>query len=150
MLGVTTVKPTRYATLPDMNCATEKDRGTTGRGRADGPNRSNHLGRTGCVHGPSHPDAKCVSLPAIRTVDACSPAGTRVSRATGAWCLPGESVVRSARRGLSSHREGGRRLRPQAETVCPQVRGTGPRAARPYEGGPTGTTDLVCGAGWLV
>ena len=62
------VKPTRYATLPDMNCATEKGRGTTGRGRADGPNRSNHLGRPGCVHGPSHPDAKCVSLPAIRTL----------------------------------------------------------------------------------
>jgi hypothetical protein len=48
-----------------MSEVPEKGRDTTGQGRASGPNRSNHLGRTGCVHGLSTAVAKCVSLPAI-------------------------------------------------------------------------------------
>ena len=46
---------------------------------------------------------------------------------------------------LSTQPPGGRASGERSEPVCPQARGTGPRAARPYEGGPTGTTDLSGG-----
>lgn len=51
----------RKSELTNVNEVPEEARDATGRGRAHGPNRSNHRGRSGCVPGLSAPDRKSVS-----------------------------------------------------------------------------------------
>jgi len=110
-----------------VNAVPEKGRDTTGQGRAIGPDRTDQLGEVG----------SCVSpFSRHRQIG--------FARSLSVQYSPQKACERRFQQMLQP--PGGRASGERSEPVCPQARGTGPRAAGPYEGGPTGTTDLPGGA----
>jgi hypothetical protein len=119
-----------------MNGGSEKDRATTGWGRGIGPNRSNHLGRSGCVLGPSTagrlgftPEASrlvCVGFSRKQQPPGGSESGERSEPVPASAVGPARAASdrTEARPTGASGASGGRGPTGRAELVCGRGRGS--------------------------